>query len=228
MAGKAQRGRRRNERQSGRGDMSEVRLIAGRFRGRKLQFEAAEGLRPTLDRIRETVFNWLGSYYGLGGEASLSGLRCLDLFAGTGALGAEALSRGADFVSFGDTSTRVCRQISTSLALLEGGDTAGKMRFDVRCADALSIIAGMEAQYAQSEQAVDLVFLDPPFDKGLLQPCLEALSACSFLKPGALIYFEAEKTLDIASLLPPDWDLYRHKLAGQLQYGILRCLNCQK
>ena len=228
MAGKAQRDKRRNERQGNRGDISEVRLIAGRFRGRKLQFEAAEGLRPTLDRIRETVFNWLGSYYGVGGEASLSGLRCLDLFAGTGALGAEALSRGASLVTFADTSTRVCRQISASLALLEGHDAADRTGFDVCCADARSVIASLETQSVDPKQGIDLVFLDPPFGKDLLQPCLDALIASSILKPGALIYFEAEKTLDVVCLLPPDWDLYRHKLAGQLQYGILRCLNCQK
>ncbi|GAA3965913.1 16S rRNA (guanine(966)-N(2))-methyltransferase RsmD [Allohahella marinimesophila] len=226
MAGKVQRGKSRSERQGGRSEVSEVRLIAGRFRGRKLQFEAAEGLRPTLDRIRETVFNWLGSYYGLGGEEGLSGLHCVDLFAGTGALGAEALSRGAAFVVFADTNTRVCRQISASLEHLSGSEPLSKVNFEVRCGAALSVMTALEAQDAN--RRFDLVFLDPPFGKGLLQPCLETLCGSQLLKSTALIYFEAEKVVNVAAMLPTGWDLYRHKLAGQLQYGLIRCQNSPK
>lgn len=227
MASKVQRGKRRNDRHGEHGDISEVRLIAGRFRGRKLQFAAAEGLRPTLDRIRETVFNWLGSYYGVGGDAALTGVRCLDLFAGTGVLGVEALSRGATFVSFADASPQVCRQISLSIEQLSAGVLMAGVDFELRCADALATMQALAA-HADQSQSFDLIFLDPPFGKALLQPCLDAINRLQLLKTDGLIYFEAEKTVDVESTLPPDWDLFRHKLAGQLQYGLIRCQNSPK
>ncbi len=158
-----------------------------------------EGLRPSADRVRETLFAWLQGY--------LEGARCLDLFAGSGALGLEALSRGAGHCLFVDRDARAVAALREHLQLLgaEGGA--------VSQADTLALLGTPPAE------GFDIVFLDPPFRKELLEPCCEALAANGWLRPGARIYLEFEQELGEPPL-PEGWSLLRLKQAGQVAYGL--------
>jgi 16S rRNA (guanine966-N2)-methyltransferase len=179
-----------------RGPRNQLRIIGGEWRGRKLAFADAEGLRPTGDRIRETLFNWLAPY--------LPGARCLDLFAGSGALGLEAASRGAARVVMLDTAPAVVR------LLREHGATLRASGVEVLQADALQYLGGPAEPY-------DIVFLDPPFRQGLLQPCCERLATHGWLAPRAWIYLEAERELGEPAL-PEGWTLHRSNAAGEVGY----------
>ncbi len=181
------------------GGSNQLRIIGGKWRGRKLRFPDVEGLRPTTDRVRETLFNWL--------QGHVHGARCLDLFAGSGALGLEALSRGAASVQFCDTDHRAVAALKENLALLKDN------RGSVVQRDALSILK------EPPEQPYDLVFLDPPFRKDLLQPCLEQLFCGGWLSDNAYLYLEVEQELG-APELPEGWDMVRSKQAGQVIYGL--------
>lgn len=151
---------------------NQIRIIGGQWRGRKLSFPDAEGLRPTADRVRETLFNWLA------GE--IAGARCLDMFAGSGALGFEALSRGADHCCFVDQNASVLKQIRTNCTLLEAG-----ARSELIVADA--------SKPLDVSGAFDIVFLDPPFKGSALNTCLDWLVTSPLLTPNSLIYIETAK-----------------------------------
>ncbi len=172
-----------------------VRIIGGQWRSRKLHFHNAEGLRPSSDRIRETLFNWLAPH--------IAGARCLDLFAGSGALGLEALSRGAERCDFVDNDTVSARQIRMHLATLNCRDG------EVHSRSADSFLQQREADW-------HIVFLDPPFNKGLLQPALDQLAGR--LAEGARVYVETAR--GEAFLPPVDWHELRHKTAGQVEYRL--------
>lgn len=176
------------------GGKNQVRIIGGNWRGRKLSFPDIAGLRPTGDRVRETLFNWLSPY--------LPGANCLDLFAGCGALGFEALSRGAKAVTFVERDMLAARAIADNCTLLnaENGTLLN--------ADALQWV-GQPAQ-----QAFDIVFLDPPFNELLLEPAIIRLTENHYLQPGALVYVETAR--DVVPNLPPDWQLVREKAAGMV------------
>lgn len=180
----------------------ELRIIGGRWRGRRLRVLDAGGLRPTTDRIRETVFNWL--------QADVPGARCLDLFAGTGALGLEALSRGAAEVVFVEKNQRVAAALRDSLSRLEASQG------QVILGDALGYLGNREAL------PFDVVFLDPPFRSELLPECLRLLPERGWLAENAVIYIEAEAELDLAGLVPEGWALVRSKMAGQVGYHLAR------
>ena len=156
------------------------------------------GLRPTSDRTRETLFNWL--------QADIIGARCLDLFSGSGALGFEALSRGAGEVVFVDNTQAAVSQIKQNLTMLkdENGQTLR--------GDALVYVA------RDDTQPFDIVFLDPPFTSGLLEKSIKALSESACLKDGTLIYIESEKRLDIT--VPENWKSLKEKRAGQVKYAL--------
>jgi 16S rRNA (guanine966-N2)-methyltransferase len=179
---------------------NQLRIIGGEWRGRRLNFPGVEGLRPTTDRVRETLFNWL--------QPMIQGARCLDLFAGSGALGLEALSRGAAAVNFVDSDRLAIHALRENLALLR--DSHGS----VIQSEALAFL-----RQAAPAQPFDVVFLDPPFRKGLLQPCLEQLCRDGWLTEHARIYLEQEQELGEPEL-PPDWELLRCKKAGQVIYGL--------
>lgn len=154
----------------------QLRIIGGQWRSRKLSFPDIAGLRPTLDRVRETLFNWL--------QFDLAGATVLDLFAGSGALGLEALSREAKHAIFIENNPQAARQLSHNLALLKASQ-AQVIQTDAR-------------QWLQQfDGQADVVFLDPPFGQGLLQPCLDLLA--TKLQRGCLIYVEHEP------LVNPTW-----------------------
>lgn len=180
---------------------NQLRIIGGRWRGRKLPFADGQGLRPTLDRVRETLFNWL--------QFDIAASRCLDLFTGSGALGLEALSRGAASVTMLDTNPAAIRQIQNNLYLLKC-DNAELLQ-----QDALAYLQNpVDEQY-------QIAFLDPPFQQNLMSQCCQLLEHNHFLSEQAFIYIEAEKQL-VLSQLPENWQLLKEKKAGQLKYCLFQ------
>jgi 16S rRNA (guanine966-N2)-methyltransferase len=178
-----------------------VRIIGGGWRGRRVSFADIPGLRPTPDRVRETLFNWL--------QHSLSEVRCLDLFAGSGALGLEALSRGASEVIFVEQIPAAARVLQQQLVLLRG-ELKGR------------VIEMGAARYLRSAaKAFDIVFLDPPFGKGALAEYVPMLDSGNWLKPGGLIYLENERAAG-APPLPAHWELLKSKSAGEVGYHLAR------
>lgn len=177
-----------------------VRIIGGKWRGRKLRVPGLEGLRPTPDRVRETLFNWLAP--------AIAGSRCLDLFAGTGVLGIEAVSRGAA------QAILVERDPVAAGRLREAAAALAPERIQVVQGDALGWLAS-------SPQPFDVVFLDPPFDAGLLQGAMRALESGGRLAPGAWIYLEAPAEAGPPEL-PPGWLLHRSGRAGAVGYHLAR------
>jgi len=172
---------------------------------RKLIFADVEGLRPTADRIRETLFNWLAPI--------IDGARCLDTFAGSGALGIEALSRGAGHVDFIETSRAAADAIASNLQTLQCAN-ANLLR-----TDALAYLQVTPA-HAPTASRYDIVFCDPPFHTPLLEQTLLALLAQEWLSAGALIYVEAAR--DDAVTLPSMWRWHRHQYTGNVQFGLLQ------
>ena len=181
----------------GRASSGQLRIIGGQWRGRKLRFRAAPGLRPTTDRVRETLFNWLAG--------DIDGARCLDLFAGSGALGLEALSRGAHHCDFVDSASRSVEDIAGHLASL--GATA---RAHCHAVPARRFLANHTGPW-------DIVFLDPPFGEAQLGPAVEALAGR--LHEGALVYIETGQRETLPAL-PPHWAPHRDKTAGDVRYRL--------
>ena len=179
-------------------DSGRLRIVGGRYRGRKLPVPAQPGLRPTPDRVRETLFNWL--------QPVIAGARCLDLFAGSGALGFEAASRGAAEVVMIERSEPVARVLVANAHALD----AAQVR--VSRADALRWLSG-------SAEPFDIVFLDPPFDQDLLGRSCALLSAGGWLAERALVYLEAPAKGQLPAL-PGAWTLVRDKQAGQVRFAL--------
>jgi 16S rRNA (guanine966-N2)-methyltransferase len=178
-----------------------LRIIGGSWRGRRVAFPDGDGLRPTGDRIRETVFNWLQPY--------APGARCLDLFAGSGSMGLEALSRGAESVTFVERNSAATTAIRAALAMLDAGNA------QVLQADALRYLDTAAAQ------PVDIVFVDPPFGVDIIDDCCRLLEQRNWLKPGALVYIEQDKDKPAPSL-PDNWIIHRQAQAGQVAYCLAR------
>jgi 16S rRNA (guanine966-N2)-methyltransferase len=173
-----------------------IRIIGGSMRGRRWRFPDIPDIRPTPDRVRETLFNWLGP--------RIVGARCLDLFAGSGALGLESISRGAASVVFVEQSAAIAR--ATSALITEWNVPGARVeRFD-----AFAWLRG-------PAQPFDIVFLDPPFAAGLLTPAAALLEQNGWLAQRALIYVEcaARETLPE---LPPAWSELKAKRAGEVGY----------
>lgn len=178
---------------------NQLRIIGGTWRGRKLTFPDIEGLRPTPDRVRETLFNWL--------QPLIHNARCLDLFAGSGSLGFEALSRGASEVVMVDQDARVLA------ALRAQGEK-------LQAAGARFVQAEALAYLQQATlQPFGIVFIDPPFRHDLLGVCCQCLEERGWLKPHARIYLEAESELSLP-ILPSAWQLTHHKRAGAVGYHL--------
>jgi 16S rRNA (guanine966-N2)-methyltransferase len=177
-----------------------LRIIGGEWRGRRIRFPARGGIRPTPDRVRETLFNWL--------SATVPGSRCLDLFAGSGALGLEALSRGAREATFVEQDRENAARLRETLALLAPG------RASVVQAEALAWLGGRATAY-------DIAFLDPPFDAGLLAAALSGLDSRGWLAPDAFVYLEMPAKLGEPAL-PAGWILHRSGRAGAVGYHLAR------
>ena len=179
-----------------------VRIIGGDWRSRKITFLEGEGLRPTPDRVKETLFNWLRSV--------TPGAKCLDLYSGSGALAFEALSRGATQATLVDVSAQVCRLLRENIQSLKAQNA------DVIQADAINWLKSLPADIGQR---FDLVFIDPPFRKDLIEQIAELLESRNILANDAMIYIETEKELEKLRL-PVNWSLYREKVAGQVCYRL--------
>ncbi len=177
-----------------------IRIIGGRHRGRRLPVPDHRGLRPTTDRVRETLFNWL--------QPAITGARCLDLFAGSGALGLEAASRGAARVVMLERAAAVARQLERNAATLD------EAWIEVVHTDAMRWLG-------QDARPFDIVFIDPPFADGLLAPACQSLDRHGWLAPAALVYLEWP-TRGPAPVLPTGWTLSREKQAGEASYGLAR------
>ncbi len=211
-----------------RGSQARVlRIIAGAWRGRRLRFPAQSAIRPTPDRVRETLFNWLGG--------AVAGARCLDLFAGSGALGLEALSRGAAAVQFIERDAVAARELARVLeewgvrdggrggrrtpadATAEGSATTGANgplgTATVRRVDALRFLDDPPAPF-------DIVFLDPPFDSSLATAAAERLERRGWLAERGLIYLECAARPGLP-VLPGRWRLKRAGRAGEVGYHLL-------
>jgi 16S rRNA (guanine966-N2)-methyltransferase len=195
----------------GQAGRQSLRIIGGEWRGRKIPFATVIGLRPTQDRVRETLFNWL--------SGPVVGARCLDLFAGTGALGLEALSRGAKHVTFVDLSNIATTSLKDNLKQLP---LAGDQTTLVEQKSSFDWLKNYQATEAFAEQGgqYQVVFLDPPFALALVPDILKALLTGNCLAHGAMIYVEQAQPL--AELdLPSPWKLHRSKKAGQVYYGLI-------
>lgn len=180
---------------------NKVRIIAGSWRGRRILFPELAAVRPTPDRVRETVFNWL--------QAEIAGARCLDLFAGTGILGFEALSRGAESVICVEHDKSAVTAIRHNAAILgaEGLET-------VR-ADAIVFLSHSQPRPA------DIVFIDPPYDSQIVGQVCQILHDRVWLASQALIYIE-RRAKDLSVTVPGNWQCLRSKRAGQVDYRLYR------
>jgi 16S rRNA (guanine966-N2)-methyltransferase len=178
---------------------NQLRIIGGLWRGRKLGFPDADGLRPTGDRIRETLFNWLAP--------DIQGAHCMDLFAGSGALGLEALSRGAKSSLLLEKNAAAAQQLKSNLQLLQAGN--GKV-------EQVDSLAWLNRQ--QPAQRFDIVFIDPPFALDLWEKIATALETHNWLSDAAVIYLEAPR--DAHLQLPANWQLHRDKQAGQVSFRL--------
>jgi 16S rRNA (guanine966-N2)-methyltransferase len=200
MKRKSKRERSRASTVNARGARSRVlRIIGGEWRSRRLRFAAGPDIRPTPDRVRETLFNWLAP--------RIAGARCLDLFAGSGALGLEALSRGAGEAVFVEREHRVAEELRTLLAEWDAAHAT------VIAADARRFLAG-------AAQPFDIVFLDPPFaSRDVLEACAEQMEG-GWLAPGALIYVECPAREGLPRL-PVTWRPRKEGRAGEVGYHLL-------
>lgn len=181
---------------------NEVRIIGGEWRSRRIRFPAVPGLRPTPDRIRETLFNWL--------QGEIEGVRCLDLYAGSGALGFEAASRGAARVVEVERDSRVCTALRQNCATLDAH------QIEVVQADVSRFLTGPASMF-------QMVFLDPPFRRGFVPPSCELLDQRGWLADKAWIYLEAEAELRL-DRLPARWSMIRSNKAGDVGYHLCRRL----
>lgn len=189
---------KRPQNKSNQQQTGQVRIIAGKYRGRKLPVLLADGLRPTTDRVKETVFNWLMPY--------LYDAECLDCFAGSGSLGFEAISRGVNSTTFFELNKGASEQLRQNISLLKAENAV------IKSGDCLQLIA-------KTQQAFDVVFIDPPFRKNLVKPVISQLTENNLLKEDAVIYIETESELSDLGI-PANWHLLKEKVAGQVAYRL--------
>ncbi|EYU16756.1 16S rRNA (guanine(966)-N(2))-methyltransferase [Photorhabdus aegyptia] len=181
-----------------RQSIGQIRIIGGKWRGRKLPVPDSPGLRPTTDRVRETLFNWLAPI--------IQEAHCLDCYAGSGALGLEALSRYAAQVTLIEYERNIAKQLSANLDLLSAQNA--------------KVINDSALTYlSQPGKPYDVVFLDPPFRQGMLSETIKLLEEQNWLADESWIYVEAESE-STAIDVPVNWQLHREKVAGQVAYRL--------
>jgi 16S rRNA (guanine966-N2)-methyltransferase len=181
-----------------------LRIIGGEWRSRIVRFADIPGIRPTPDRVRETLFNWL--------QEGVAGARCLDLFAGSGALAFEALSRGAESVVAVETDSKAIAAIR---------EAARELHAQGLCLEHADALVWL--RHNREGKRFDIVFLDPPFAENLHANCLALLVEHQWLTPDARIYVESGTSLDGVAL-PQGWALVRNKRAGAVYYGLIQPL----
>jgi 16S rRNA (guanine966-N2)-methyltransferase len=178
-----------------------IRIIGGLYRGKKIPFPVVEGLRPTPDRVKETLFNWL--------MHDINGARCLDAFAGSGSLGLEAFSRGASRVVFVEQAPAAYNNLKKITAQFNS--------------ERLKLVKSDTRDYLQqSREQFDLIFLDPPFAQNFIPECLTHIIQNNLLVPGGLIYIEAPTAIDINT---EEWKLIKTKQSGQVIYNLFEKTN---
>lgn len=191
---------RQRAKTSKKSQLGSIRIISGQWRGRRLPVLESDGLRPTTDRVKETLFNWLAPH--------LAHSRCLDLFAGSGGLGFEAASRYADQVTLCELNKPAFQQLEKNRALLRAENIA------LKNTDSLAMLKAQGSAY-------DIVFIDPPFRKEMLDQCVALLESNGWLAENALIYVETEK--ELSHFTPPThWTALREKVAGQVKYQLFK------
>ena len=176
-----------------------LRIIGGNWRSRRLRVVLSEGLRPTPDRVRETLFNWLQPW--------IDGANCLDLFAGSGALGLEALSRGAARAVLVERDPEVIAALRLNVTELNA------IGAQIVAEDCMGYLQG-------TAQSFDIVFLDPPYHSGLLAACCALLAGRGWVRSGGLVYLEAPSAQE--PVLPAGWELVRSRRSGQVGYHLAR------
>ncbi|MGH1470413.1 MAG: 16S rRNA (guanine(966)-N(2))-methyltransferase RsmD [Cellvibrionaceae bacterium] len=196
---------------------NQLRIIGGKWRGRKLDFPSIDGLRPTGDRVRETLFNWLAPY--------IVESRCLDLFSGSGALGFEAVSRGAASALLIDANKQVTKQLEKNCEKLDAAN------IQIACHEAISWLKNSKQPVAFKQQSThlqhsnplqsnhpsfDIIFLDPPFEKHLFDEVISLLDHSSALSSQSLIYLETPREYQFST--PKHWLQLKEKHAGQVSF----------
>lgn len=181
--------------------VSQVRIIGGKWRSRKIAFPVADDLRPTGDRLRETLFNWLA--------ASLRQARCLDVFAGSGALGLEALSRGAGYSEFWEQNAKVVQQLQLTVQALKAESESKVVQVDA-----------LHQLGKAPDVPFDIIFLDPPFSSKALPAVLKKIVEQQWLSPGGYLSVEADASDKLDFGL--DWHIHRSKVASGVQLHLLR------
>lgn len=181
-----------------------IRIIGGEWRSRRLPVIEQTHCRPTPNRIRETLFNWLAPY--------IIGARCLDCFAGSGALSFEALSRGASYACMIEKAPAVCKQLQNTIDTFQ---CAARAR--ILC----NAVQDISAASMDNEKPFSIIFLDPPFGQNLLPPTLDWLQERVVLAENAIVYIESE-SLVAANTLPTHWDIIKAKQSGQVAYQLIR------
>lgn len=177
-----------------------IRIIGGAYRGKKIHFPLVKGLRPTPDRVKETLFNWLMN--------DIRGSRCLDAFAGSGSLGLEAFSRGAEQVVFVEQSPIVYNNLNKILSQFKTSN--------------LKLIKANTLSYLEkASEQFDLIFLDPPFADHLIPSCLDLIYKSTLLKTGGLLYLESD---EVSNLDPAQWKSIKLKKNGQVFFGLFEKL----
>ncbi len=176
----------------------EIRITGGKWKGKKIFFDLSDDLRPTPDRAKETLFNWLGQ--------NLSEMHCLDLFSGTGALGLEAFSRGAKRITFVEKNKDYLQKIKKVYS-----DMSVKENCDFFCAECLDWVKNYK-----SKTKYDLIFIDPPFNKNLIDDLLSSILNKDLLSKSGKIYFEYEKKLELK--IPDSLSLKKEKNLGRKKY----------
>ena len=190
------------------GRKNSIRIISGSYRGRRIVVDDHELLRPSTDRVRETVFNWL--------MHELQGSRCLDLFAGTGAFGLECLSRGAAHVQFVESNRQIAARIEQTLEALEPGGLPHRPEVRLDQQDAPGFLA------RQPSQPYNLVFLDPPYGDSVLQLAIDRLRQNNWLDQGALLYLETGREQTLPHM-PAAWEQIKQAKTGASRYMLYRC-----
>lgn len=179
---------------------NQLRIIAGVFRGRKIPFPELAAIRPTPDRVRETLFNWL--------QPIIRNSVCIDLFCGSGALGLEAISRGAAKVFAFDQEKIIVEHLR-------------KIALDLRVNNYDVQQQKFPFQLSFAKNSIDIIFLDPPFQQNLALPCLNWIYESGILKPSGLLYLESERDLQLSH---SNWEILKEKFAGKVCYRLLKLI----